>query len=405
MTFNWPDIPFTGAEVQTFANAYKELAEAIYEDYQTNGDVGKAFNELKMPYRDSEVIKVLLEEGILYGCFIIQQRSGSIGPGTDFNLNNSPFRRAFSEKQIEKLVKNLGCIYTSAGMSASWAKNREKDPSLNDPDNRFNPDGSPNLDDVVGDLIRTLTDESKGDPENLNSEQFFELLRQKQTGDVNFWENFIISLWEGIRAPFGVNPFRNLITTSVRQYLGDDGSPITNSSFPPEVINNLETEIQRLLDRPRGLWPQNSGVPNVPVSGRGGPPFVDVTSQYNEIQKQSFNFQPGDKIVVFPTYTSDLGNLLGVATAVVDSNGNVKSVHDDFDFMYGYEINRSGTNQIPGSPYNQNQRVNGSSWNKNGVSQTAEQVLEEHDGVHRATIINAHESNRGTPVPITITFN
>lgn len=403
MTFNWPDIPFTGEEVEAFANAYKELAEAIYDDYQVNGDVGKAFNDLKMPYRDSEVIKVLLEEGILYGCFIIQQRSGSIGPGTDFNLNNSPFRREFSGQQIEKLVKNLGCIYTSGGMSKSWEKNREKDPSLNDPNNRFNPDGSPNLDDVVGDLIKILADESKGDPEKLNLEQFFDSLRQKQTGDVTAWENFLISLFEIINS---FNPFRNIIATAVRGYLGDDGTPITNSSLSQEQINDLETEIKRLLDRQRAVWPINSGVPGVPASGRGGPPFVDVTSQYNEIQKQAFNFQPGDKIVLFSTYGTSLELLLGIVTAVVDSNGNVKSIHDDFDFRYGYEINRSGTNQIPGSPYNQNQRVNGPLWNKNGQPQTAEQVRNETaGGIHRDTIIRAHEDNRGTPVPITIIFN
>ena len=32
MTFNWPDIPFSGTEVDAFVVEYKALAEAIYDD-------------------------------------------------------------------------------------------------------------------------------------------------------------------------------------------------------------------------------------------------------------------------------------------------------------------------------------------------------------------------------------
>ena len=120
MTFNWPDIPFQGTEVTAFANAYKELAVEILNDYYDDlgpfGDIG----ELEMPYVEKAVVKELLEQGILYASFIIQQRSGTSGPGTDFVLGNSPFD--ISDPNLESSVlRSLGCKWDE--MEASYQNN------------------------------------------------------------------------------------------------------------------------------------------------------------------------------------------------------------------------------------------------------------------------------------------
>ena len=70
MTFNWPDIPFQGTEVTAFANAYKELAEAILDDY-FNSPIGH-LADVVLPYKEKAVVKELLQEGLFYACFIIQ---------------------------------------------------------------------------------------------------------------------------------------------------------------------------------------------------------------------------------------------------------------------------------------------------------------------------------------------
>jgi len=398
MTFNWPDIPFSGAEVDAFVVEYKALAEAIYEDSKTN----VILDLLKMPYRESENLKVFLEKGLLYATFIIKQRSSGEGPGTDFDLDNSPYRPGLTESQISKLLKNLGCVFTNDEMTNAWNNNKKVDSSLEDLDNLFNADGSPNLPPFIQTLVDTLINGSNGNPENLNVSDYLESLQEATVGEVDGWTNFLISLWEGIRAPFGINPYRNLITTAVRRYLGDDGTQITENTFTPEQVTQLRNGVQELINRSVAVWPE--GDPRgVSIFGTGVP-YDDVTSLYNATQQQAFNLPPGGKIVQFPTYGTDLRRLLGVATAVLDSNNNVRSIHDDFDFVYGNEVNRSGTDQIPGSPYNPNQIVNGTEWSKNGQTQTPQQVQEANPGHQRTVIIDYYTKGKGTPVPIRINF-
>ena len=95
MTFNWPDIPFSGTEVDAFVTEYKALAQAIIDEYEIdNGKViimDKIERYIEEPYRDINFLKELLEGGLLYASFIIKQRSGGTGPGTDFVIGNSPF--------------------------------------------------------------------------------------------------------------------------------------------------------------------------------------------------------------------------------------------------------------------------------------------------------------------------
>jgi hypothetical protein len=396
MSFNWPTIPFTGAEVEAFVTAYKELAEEIYNDYKINGDIGGSFPDLKVPYKTNEVIKILFEEGLFYASFIVKQRAGNSGPGTNFDLNTSPLKLDI----LNDIAKYLGCVFTQQDMSDSWDENHENNPGIGNPGNS-GPDGDDDdIDDFVDYIIKELLDGFEGDPSNLNMGKHNTNTVSASSENMTAWENFLINTWNVLNL---LNPMKDMIVTAIQRYLSDNKNPITNANFSENQILNMKNEVQRLYDRPKARWP--NGSPNGGPLGVG-PSSVDVTSKYNLQQQQAFNVPNGGTIREMPFYGTDLESLLGVATVVVNSVGKVISVHDDFDFAYGNEVNRSNTNQIPGQNYNQNQIQNGSDWNVNGVAQTREQVLANREGIHRAIIIEAHtKTGRGTPVPINIILN
>lgn len=108
MSFNWPDIPFTGAEVEAFVIAYKELAQEILDSYDTEFSESNQIGYVKLPYMSKENIKIYLENALLYSAFIIKQRAGNSGPGTDFVLGNSPLNTQLNPNQQEKLLKKMG---------------------------------------------------------------------------------------------------------------------------------------------------------------------------------------------------------------------------------------------------------------------------------------------------------
>ena len=125
-SFNWPDIPFSGTEVDAFVVEYKALAESIMEDYDTTfrydstGTVkinpeteeeisGITLKErLKLPFQEKENVRTFLEHGLLYAAFIVKQRAGNAGPGTDFNLENSPLPRPLPEGPTKRTNKDIG---------------------------------------------------------------------------------------------------------------------------------------------------------------------------------------------------------------------------------------------------------------------------------------------------------
>ena len=108
--FNWPDIPFSGTEVDAFVVEYKALAEEIIEDYDYAAIPGatERRRHLKLPFRDKENLITFLEHGLLYAAFIVKQRAGNAGPGTDFNLENSPLPRPLPEGPTKRTIKDIG---------------------------------------------------------------------------------------------------------------------------------------------------------------------------------------------------------------------------------------------------------------------------------------------------------
>jgi len=388
MSFTWPEIPFTGAEVEAFVAAYKELAESIYYDYT---DIGGSIGEsgiLKAPYSRKEIMKELLTNGILYAAFIVKQRAGNAGPGTDFDLSSSPVRPTFSPSEYSNLIKRLGCKFDEDEMQDAYDKSKENDP---------NPPDFP-LPQSIEDIINGIVGNNPtGDPDDNITPQ--NTPQPDNCSAPTLWESFLLNGWRGLNIG---NPFNRVIGEATVRYLSCNKTPLTENDLSPDEKNKLKEIAQDRVDANRGKWP--SGHPNAAPLGGWGPPYDDVTnSKYNQQQRDAMGVPPNGRVLEVPFYANEgtVGNLFGIATVIVDQNNNVVGIRDDFDFAYGNEVNRQGTNQVPGDPYSDNQIVNGSSW----TGRTEQQVREEHTGINRGVIIDSHQSGRGYPVPINITFN
>ena len=118
MTFNWPDIPFSGTEVDAFVVEYKALAQTIYDTWfdevgmDDHGAV--SWEHLEPPYESRENVRLYLESALLYSAFVVKQRAGNSGPGTDFVLGSSPVNTQLSDPQSKALLKRLGCSFEDA---------------------------------------------------------------------------------------------------------------------------------------------------------------------------------------------------------------------------------------------------------------------------------------------------
>lgn len=118
MTFNWPDVPFSGTEVDAFVAEYKLFAQDVLDSYDTWGSgIGTYYAQQKnieytaLPYHTKENVKIYLESALVYSAFIIKQRAGNLGPGTDFTLGNSPLNVELDEPQTQRLNEKLNCSW------------------------------------------------------------------------------------------------------------------------------------------------------------------------------------------------------------------------------------------------------------------------------------------------------
>tara|TARA_B100000035_G_scaffold272377_1_gene247679 strand:+ start:22 stop:1092 length:1071 start_codon:yes stop_codon:yes gene_type:complete len=290
MTFNWPDIPFQGTEVTAFANAYKELAVEILNDYYDDlgpfGDIG----ELEVPYVEKAVVKDLLEEGILYASFIIQQRSGTSGPGTDFVLGNSPYD--ISDPDLTpSVLRLLGCKWDQ--QEASFQNNIK---CGNQPDDDWT-DDDPDQDKCCD-------------------------------GGTTLSEHAAIAAWIAwAGGPLIQNPFANIIGDAMSQYLSCDSTPITANNLSQSQLDRLKEIAQGEINAGRATEVTNTVSQSTRT--RIGATKIFQVSFYRK------------------TYSAHL--LLGEAAVTTDANNNVLCIRDDFDFIYGVEADRSD-GSYPGDP-------------------------------------------------------
>ena len=413
MSFNWPDIPFSGTEVDAFVAEYKALAQAIIDEYEIDNDkvvvMDKIERYLEEPYRDKNFLKELLENGLIYASFIIKQRSGGTGPGTDFIIGNSPLLNSMSSAQRRTFFQMLGCVFTQEEMANAFNINK----------NLIG--GSPRTPLALA-LINEVMDGATGDPAgnfpNNNNEPPTTLLE-------DLWNTLIgaddsaLSDWTNIglilqRIWFSMgNKAVAKIPTFMNNYLNGDGSQVTENSFTQQELADLKAGLQEVFDKGGTIIdPTYSGL-------RSLAPRVPRTEEFTPTPQQQFDFdmQVGDTAHTVRTYGSTLQLLLGTAIVIKDSNGDIKSVHDDYDFIYGYEIDRSDGSS-PGEPYTNKQ--DGSMYRDEGLthSQVNNQIgngavegsaaVENFGGaagrIGRSFIVGGHESGQGTPFPIKVRF-
>ncbi len=203
MSFNWPTLPFIGTEVETFAAAYRDLAEAILEDMELG--IHDQYNRPKVPYRDPSTVKEFLLNGYPYACFIIKQRAGNSGPGTDFNLGSSPFgpedsgaAQHWKDNTMNGwIMEHLGCIFEDKAMADCYAKNRENEPGL--PEDGYMPSGD--------------NGDGSFDPNKLNSEDFDALLDLLKENNHPDCEAFIQQAIENLQGTID-NKTNNTLTSA-----------------------------------------------------------------------------------------------------------------------------------------------------------------------------------------------
>jgi hypothetical protein len=410
MTFNWPDIPFSGTEVDAFVAEYKALAQAIIDEYEIDNRkviiMDKIERYIEEPYRDINFLKELLEGGLVYASFIIKQRSGGTGPGTDFVIGNSPFLDSLNNIQRLAFFEMLGCVFTKDGMVNAFNYNAN-----------FLSGGIPR-----SELAEKLIDEVlAGAPEdypyidNQEPTTFFEDLWNTFIGvddsPLLEWTNLGLTLqrlWFS-----GGNKAVAKIPDFMDKYLYGDGSQVTENNFTSEELADLKKGIDEPFDK--------GGTIRDPAGSGQQVPRVEEFTPSSQ-QQFDFNMQAGDKAYTVRFYHTTLELLLGTAVVIKDSNGNVKSVHDDYDFVYGNEADRSDGSSA-GEPITDTQdgAMYRDGWQGgNGLSHVEVStqigflafeghVLGEDYGdaaarIGRMFIITGHATGKGSPFPIKVEF-
>ena len=443
MSFNWPTTGFTGTEVEAFETAYKELAEEIINTFTNLTQQYDNVSKLYPPYQSVDLMKVLLEEGLIYSSFIIKQRANNSGSGTNFDFSSSPFVATLAEPELALFLKNAGCIFTPEEMAGAWHHNNGSDsywydgssPGPNDPYGLMGTiiQGGPNNgQNGLSVLIDGLMNGANGQYEDLNWSDYWDIYVNNNpdgNGGMTSWEEFIVDFWDNV---ISYDQFDNAIADALRQYLSNDGTPITeNHPAIKEYLPELRNRIQETLDYTAntGLnrqWPGG----HIMNNGMGG--WNDSKREITDLSPSelaNWGVDPaaGDKVWEVTFYSEhDLDMFFGTARVTTNAAGQVTGVYDDFDFMYGNEINRShsGGSGQHGDAYNPGDITDGSNYiDRFGVdgwaiqsqstqnsfgqelSQTTAHGLDALKGnIHRTVVINAKLDGRGYPVPIAIRF-
>ena len=330
MSFTWPEIPFTGAEVEAFVTAYKQLAEAIYNDWDNdpyhiysfpvdeNDNGGETISRLKAPFRRKATIKILLEYGLVYAAFIVKQRAGNSGPGTDFDLGNSPLAPQLSSQERLQLFKDLGCVFTKEAMECAYGKNNggKSPPTPIGPE--LFPDGNP-------------TDDPDPDDQPSNDDD-----PPEDCPDKNLRENFYLGL---ANIPPFSSCYRDIKGKLLDRYLSCNDSVFTKDDLGGKY-NSLKNNLQEFMNSYSDGEKQYNFSRTDSVTHKR-----NITSSFTAEQKARMGAGPTDIIWQTSFYGSIgqrlcLHTLFGNAIVITNSSGTVLRLLDDFDFVYGNEADR-----------------------------------------------------------------
>ncbi len=416
MSFNWPTTGFTGTEVEAFETAYKELAEEIISCYETQ-EYGDAIptSTLYAPYKNGDMMEFLLQEAFLYASFIIKQRAGNAGPGTDFILGSSPFQVELPRDELGKFYKNLGCVFDKQEMIDSWNWNKDNNNDWYDP---LDPTGV--WDEALEGLIDKMIMGRDGKGSNSLMDEY---LGDEKDPDRYWWEDPLINFWTDVWNPVfhtifgfagGGQRWGREMGGLTNQYLRNDKTPFTENSMSSGRREGMKKEIQRIINRSRGIWPTFHSQCGGAYRSCTSVAKLNITDQYTESEKAQYNLPADGNIYEVTFYGTNLEALFGTARVTTDAAGNVLGIYDDFDFAYGFEIRRETPgNGIHGMSYNNGNVTHGSYYNasvwENGTEeQKSDDTARIRDQYNldwkREIIAGGHFQNRGLPVPIRIQF-
>jgi len=472
MSFNWPDIPFSGTEVDAFVVEYKALAESILNDYDEYSTTVQTVETeidkiiLKSPYREKENIKLYLESALVYAAFIVKQRAGNSGPGTDFDLNNSPLKTDISGRSQEekiKILEALGCIGDNEQMGKSYIENYE-----NDPDGELPPPSDPNIRNALDDFGKRQPDSNcqdfvgilfkhKRDEEELPN-CFTQLLADlghtgsrvlgwlfalqyglaaryiKGTGGVVQNDEF-----DGIGASSGIvldsisasekfrietkNVMISARKTNYTNFMGQIRPP---SKFSGYAVNLIASDASAYGVPGGRVWQVSSesqlgGLKNVFgdfIVITDGNETIAIDSSMAEYDTSGFYSPQHGRECTVERPCRDWDTETGKAYITSMSYSNIKQIRDDYDFDYGFELRRNQEGDgLPGDSFDNDQIESGplfetststpceASDNTSGPAGTVRRLVANNHGTGRTERGDYQdEPCKGKPFAIKLTY-
>jgi len=320
----------------SFSAAYRSLAESIWSDFE-NLKVDKApYSAL---YKNHDVMKEYLQAGITYASFMIQERSDSDGPGDNFEIGSSP-SLVYLEK--EKYLKLFGCSFSVQCMTNAWIKNVAENSKLYPELLKFQSNEFNAMWDLVGAIADSDFTKWNSTYQNLGNSR-----NAVQKAMLNLW-NFALAAVPGVPASFQVSGLM------LGNYLDGTGNTFTESSLTSGQLSNLKTTINSWTTEAAGKTYESNGVTIPHVNDVTTPELLNIYGGDPTDKVVMVNFKYGDALAYGALHTA-----FGRATLVTDSNGDVKKVIDDYDWLMAWEVDRSIDGSAPGSPISDNIIVTG----------------------------------------------
>ena len=372
MSFNWPDVPFSGTEVDAFVAEYKEVAQAIYDDYQ-NYNVN--LNKVKLPFRHGEDVRIFLEYGLEYAAFIVKQRAGNSGPGGDFDLSGSPLPK----NNLPPTSPDTGPSADPGAMEECFQNNKNGNTPPGEPNHDPDDSGKPNPNQPPP--VEETGDDSQNNPppgENPPPPcppfiKDYQETEAAQTGDclaillAAFWSGFS-NIFTGGRITYLTKLTFKLVERYIRGIGGTytlsnlhaDVNPYAGVWMREDIISALNKQSLPLAADLSATDKANYGMdPNgnaYVLNGSIAPGFKNSLGSFTVITdgtETTFTFPP--------SAGQDLAGRIALIDDGLTSISQIKQVRDDYGFNdYGFTNTRSYENgDMPGDPIPDNQIESG----------------------------------------------
>jgi len=350
MTFNWPDVPFSGTKVDAFVVAYKAFAQEVLDAYDTEFyDAAHSVEYIRLPYMTKENVKIYLEKALVYSAFVIKQRAGESGPGTDFELGNSPMNIELPPGEAGSLLKKLGCTWDNDSFDICFENGDNDNPD----DKKLAPsDPPPEVDDVADgaaddgdgdgpdddDCPKTLSNYRGGGPKATNN---------GQSPDKSLlWQTYVAVLKGAGLAVLAIPGIGSLWTTGdmLGHYLGGSGTTYTGAGF---VNPTLGSEINSYVNKYSASYVTELNPSSAARSAYG----MDANDKMYSVDFYGYLWLAsgfGTATIITDGSENNVGNIIG-------NISYVKQIFDDYDFLYAYTIIRNSG--LPGLPLEEDDSI------------------------------------------------